>query len=127
MKRLALILLIGVYSLSTFGVNIKQFYCCGKLKSVSIIASANPDRPFKKDTNDGCCKTKYKSFKVKDCHLGSSDIVSPVNHYTDLVSFDYPFQKFISPSQKVDVINGCHAPPLHPGVPVYISACVFKV
>ena len=37
MKKAAVILLISIYTLSTFGFCLKEFYCCGKLKSITVI------------------------------------------------------------------------------------------
>lgn len=127
MKQVSLILLLTIYSLSIFGVSLKEFYCCGKLKSVSFaIADDSKDKCGKGDSKDGCCKTKYHFFKVKDKHLTSGELATPIKHYTDVVSFNPAYQSILLP-QPVEIINGSHAPPLHTGVPIYISNCVFRV
>ncbi|MDB5250270.1 MAG: hypothetical protein JWQ40_4664 [Segetibacter sp.] len=128
MKRIALILLICIYSASTFGVSLKEFYCCGKLKSVSLTLTRNgKDKCGIGDNNDDCCKTKYQLFKVKDKHLVSADVTTPVKHFVALNLF-FTSRKPISFVPGVIIVtNGSNAPPRYSGVPVYISNCVFRV
>lgn len=127
MKKIVLILLISIYSLSTFGVSLKEFYCCGKLKSVTVtLADDSKDKCGKGDNKDGCCKTKYQFFKVKDKHIATGELATLAKHFTVNVSFTPGYQSLLLPRQ-VAVINGSHAPPLYTGVPIYISNCVFRV
>lgn len=126
MKRTVLILLTCIYSLSTFGVSLKQFYCCGKLKSVTIsLAKDCRDKCSKGDNDDNCCKTKYQFFKVKDKHFASAQLA--VKHYASPISFKPSYQNVFFVSEPVNIINGRHTPPLYSGVPIYISNCVFRV
>ena len=78
------------------------------------------------DNNEGCCKTKYQFFKVKDKHLTTGEFTTPAKYFTDVVSFNPTYQTIFL-SQLVEIINGSHAPPFHTGVPIYISNCVFRV
>lgn len=127
MKKIVLIILISIYSLSAFGVSLKEFYCCGKLKSITVIvADEGKDKCGKADSKDGCCKTKYQFFKVKDKHLTTVDLTTPVKHFTDIVFFKSIYQSLLLP-HRVQVISGSLSPPLHTGVPIYISNCVFRV
>lgn len=127
MKKIVLILLISIYSLSAFGVSIKEFYCCGKLVSVTVVvADEGKDKCGMGDNNEGCCKTKYQFFKVKDKHLTTGEFTTPAKYFTDVVSFNPTYQTIFL-SQLVEIINGSHAPPFHTGVPIYISNCVFRV
>ncbi len=123
MKRTSLILLICIYSFSTYGVSLKKFYCCSNLNSVSVTLA---DDAKDKCSKDGCCKTKYKFFKVNDKHLANSELFTSVKYYTDLFSFTPSYQSISFPKQ-VDIFNDCHAPPLYLGVPIYISNCVFRI
>jgi hypothetical protein len=69
-KRIAVILLVIIYSASVYGVTINKFYCCGKLASVSLSA----DHQCKSDgkaVGSACCKTIKESFKVKDNHFSA--------------------------------------------------------
>jgi hypothetical protein len=121
MKKIALIFLISIYAFSTTGISLKGFYCCDKLKSVRLtLADYGKDK-------DGCCKTKYQSFKIKDTHAAADAITAPVLHYALIHSFDPVFQTpaFISP--QAIITNNGHAPPLYNGIPVYISNCIYRI
>ena len=129
MKKGAVILLLLIYSMSTFGVSLKEFYCCGKLKSVSIvIADIEKDKCNKAAKEEGCCKTKYQYFKIKDTHFSTVYLTAPLKYYTDLHPLTFSPQLISFNSPATDVINRGNAPPLlHPGVRVYISNCVFRI
>lgn len=128
MKKIVLILLISIYSLSTFGVSLKEFYCCGKLKSVTLtLANEGKEKCGKGDSKNGCCKTKIQSFKVKDSHLAAAHLATPLKYYTELYNFTTSLQPVAFANCEAEVTNGSHAPPLYRGVPVYISNCVFRI
>ena len=127
MKKIAAILLVLIYSMSTFGVSLKEFYCCGKLKSVSItFADTRKGKCNEAAKEEGCCKTKYQYFKVKDNHLTTTHATAPLKYYTDLYFSAASFQS-ISFTHVTGETNLSHAPPLHQAVPVYIAKCVFRI
>ena len=128
MKKFALILLICIYSLSTVGFSLKEFYCCGKLKSVTVaLAQDTKQKCSKGDEKSGCCKTKYQYFKVKDNHRASAHVATALNSFSELHTITPSYQSISIATQEIDVINGNHAPPLYTGVPTYISNCVFRI
>lgn len=128
MKKFALILLICSYSLSTVGFSLKEFYCCGKFKSVAVaLAPDTKQKCSKGDEKSGCCKTKYQYFKVKDNHLASAHVATPLNCFSELHTIVPSYQSISFVTLEIDVINGNHAPPLHTGVPIYLSNCVFRI
>ena len=127
MKKVALILLICSYSLATMGFSLKEFYCCGKLKSVSLVLTPSKKQTCNKGDGSGCCDNKYQFYKVKDNHLSGKAVDIPLNYFTDLDLFTSEFQSISFVTQAIDVINGSHAPPLYTGVPIYISKCVFRI
>ena len=128
MKKITAILLLSLYSLSTLGVSLKSFYCCGNLKSVTV--SITQDEQQKCATDDGtsdCCKTKYQFFKVKDNHVTADIISTPVLHFIYLHLFTPAFQ-FINYSSEEDyAANLSNGPPLLHTVPDYIFNCVFRI
>ncbi|MDN3583978.1 HYC_CC_PP family protein [Mucilaginibacter flavus] len=86
MKRIAVILLVIIYSASVYGVTINKFYCCGKLTDISVSANY-VSKSDSKAVGSGCCKTVKENFKVKDNHFsaktdltlkGSFALVTPV-------------------------------------------------
>src|SRR3954469_57946 len=128
MKKAALILLILIYSMSTFGIGLKEFYCCGKLTSVSItLLDTGKEKCKKGDSKDDCCKSKYQFLQVKDKHFASVHPSLPYKNSIELASTTSSFHTVSLIPQEIDVINGSHAPPLYQGIPIYISNCVFKI
>lgn len=125
MKKVALILLLCIYALFSVGVSFKAFYCCGELKYIS--ASFTDIGTSKTGKDDGCCKTSYQYFKVKDTHLASGDFSLPEKNAVDLPLFSTLYQTTSFLSLDIHIINGSHAPPLYTGIPVYISNCVFLI
>ncbi len=127
MKKVVLILLICSYSLATMGFSLKEFYCCGKLKSVTVALTPNKKQPCNKGDGSGCCDNKYQFYKVKDNHFSGKDVDISLKYFTDLNFFISEVQQILFASRKIHVINGSHAPPLYTGVPIYISNCVFRI
>ena len=129
MKKIASILLILVYSLATFGVGLKEFYCCGKLKSVGVaFADFGKDKSCKGDNGDeGCCKTRYHYHKVKDNHLATDCTATQAKLTIDLHLHAISVQPIVLGLGQIAVINGIHAPPFDRQVPIYISNCVFRI
>ena len=128
MKKIALILLTIIYALSSFGIGIKQFYCCGKLKftSISFVQDAK-ERCSKGNERSGCCKTKYQSLKVKDTHITADAINNPVKYFSAAIIFNSSFENAALAQQQPVVSNPSHAPPLHNGLPIYILHCVYRI
>lgn len=128
MKKAVLILLICVYSLATMGFSLKQFYCCGELKSTSLSLMQDAKQKCAKgNEKNGCCDNKYQSFKVKDKHITADKVSSPAKHFVDLHLYTPSFHDIIFASQKTIIGYRSNAPPLYIGVPIYIYNCVFRV
>lgn len=128
MKKISLILLTAIYSLSTLGIGVKQFYCCGKLKSTDItfVQKDSKDK-CGKGSMGGCCQTKFKSLKVKDTHIAADGISNPVKHFTNLHLFAPSFGVTVLANEPTPIANSSHAPPAHYGIPVYILNCNFRI
>lgn len=125
MKKIAVILLICVYSLATMGFSLKQFYCCGSLKTVSLSLSGGAKSHSGKN---GCCKTTYQFFKVNQNHIAADQINSPANH-SFLIDFFFTSatEEMFLPSRELYIANKSHAPPRYNGVQCYLSNCVFRI
>ncbi len=128
MKKITVILLLSIYSISTLGLSLKSFYCCGKLKSVTVtLAQDEQQKCAMDDGTSDCCKIKYQFFKVKDNHFVADHVSSPVKHFVELNLFTSTFQIVNYPSEQINVANNSNAPPLIHGVPDYIFNCVFRI
>lgn len=129
MKKIAAIFLLTVYSLTTLGIGIRQFYCCGKLKSTNItFVQEAKEKCGKSDAMKGCCKTKFHSLKVKDSHVVADGITGFVKHFSELYVATPSFEVKSVANEPAIVANTSHAPPskLH-GVPIYILNCTYRI
>ena len=129
MKKIILILLICSYSLATMGFSLKEFYCCGKLKTVSLaIETTTTEKCSKGDsTSDDCCQTKYQFFKVKDNHVSAAKTILQ-GSFVSILDTQFPaLQDGSFSCIKENTSYQSNAPPLHNGVPVYLSNCVFII
>lgn len=128
MKKNSAILIVLIYFISVSGIGLKEFYCCGKLKSVTIALIDNKEEKCSKGTHiEGCCKSKYQLLKVNDKHFASFYSVLPFKISAEPLSYLISFQPTIFSTCRIAVINGSHAPPIYPGVPIYKSNCVFRI
>lgn len=128
MKKVTLILLITLYSLSTVGLSLKEFYCCGKLKSISVtLVRETKQHCSKGSETGGCCDNQYHFYKVKDNHFAGDDLSIPVKHFTELSVFTPSFQQELFASQLINIGNRTNAPPILNRVPDYIFNCVFRI
>ena len=127
-KRLILILLISIYTSATFGIGVRSFYCCNKLKSTTFVFKpTSTEKCNGKQATGKCCQTKYQLFKVKDTHVVSGDITSPVKHFTDLQLYIPSFQITAFAELQINAPYYSNAPSLHNGLPLYIFHCVYRV
>lgn len=129
MKKSAVISLIFIYALATMGFSLKEFYCCGKLRTVSITIADDGTSKCNKgdDSKDGCCKSKFQYFKIRDNHVVADQIINPAAYFSDLhLSIPY-FQNISFASPDSVITYRSNAPPLYSGIPVYISNCVFRI
>lgn len=84
MKKIAVILLTLIYSVSVYGVTINKFYCCGKLADVSLTTISHSKMDSKVDDNT-CCKTIKTNIKVKDNHISAPTGLSLKNSFALII------------------------------------------
>lgn len=128
MKRIVLILLISIYTTATFGIGVKQFFCCYQLKSTSIAFAPSIEKKCGMDDKmDNCCKTKYTYCKVKDTHFGKSSFKGLDNNF-----YIVSVQPFVAINQFTEQIFAAVAynsnpPPLQQAIPIYKLDCSFRI
>jgi len=129
MKKGLTILFLLLYGLSVFGIGLKEIYCCGKLKTVTVVVTVNDKHKCNKNhEHKGCCQSKYHYFKVKDNHLSTVATPIAVKSSVEIHSFDLSlWQPCFNSFQPKSVVNGSHAPPLHNGIPIHIYNCVYRI
>ena len=127
MKKILSILLIIIYSSAVFGMSVKEYYCCGKLSSVSV--SFNTAGKIDEPKKGGCCKTKFHVSKVKENHIASDAVAFNTKHFshTDfIIPYTIDICRFTG-SLPVKA-NAIHGPPLvYDSTPIYIYNCVFRI
>ena len=82
MKRILVITLLISYSIASFGVNLNYYYCCGKLKTVSVAVNTE-EKTYKTKTSKGCCENKKVSLKLK---IDQKNSDQTTYHFTAQVS-----------------------------------------
>lgn len=95
MKRILIIAILITYAISSFGVSINYFYCCGKLKTVSFTHDTK-EKNCKSKSGKGCCKNETVIVKLNADQKNS-----------DQTSFQFAsaVTATISPATYYDVIN----------------------
>ena len=128
MKKITAILLLSLYSLSTLGLSLKSFYCCGDLKSVTVSITQDEKKQCSNgDDKTDCCKTKYQFLKVKDSHVTADLVNTPDLHFFDFHLIYGSFQAINYSSRNTYISHLSNAPPLLYSVPDYIFNCVFRI
>jgi hypothetical protein len=124
-KRIAVILLLFIYSVSVYGVPINKFYCCSKLAYVGLFAKSI-NCPKKNKTDPSCCKSTKQVYKVKDSHLS----VNAGSSNTNLIALTTPVYVIGTPTRGVIVMAistyNIHAPPAQVGL-LYIFYCDYRI
>ncbi len=128
MKKITVIFLLIIYSLSVVGLGVRQFYCCGKLKSTTVtFVQEVKVKCSSSNAMKDCCKTKYKSFKVKDSNFGTDGIAGFVKHFTSLHLITPIVYQIPLSGQPVIVAIENHSPPINNSVAIYLRNCVFLI
>jgi len=88
MKKCLLILILLSYSIASFGVSLNYFYCCGKLKTVTITKTTAAEKCTGNKKKD-CCKNKKVHIQLKTDQqqntVSTFNFASPIilNHHFD--------------------------------------------
>jgi len=127
MKKVAAILLLCIYSFAIMGFNLTEFYCCGKLKSISFTLVASQKNHCTDLNNDNdCCKTKIRFFKVNDGHFSPPVSATAFNHFIQITGCPgNPNNKLLA--TLVAASTSIHSPPLLPQVAIYKINCVYRI
>ncbi|WP_074237707.1 hypothetical protein [Chitinophaga niabensis] len=123
MKKVLLILLICVYAISTFGVSIKEFHCCGQLKSVGISYIT----VLHNNANSDCCETTHHFYKITTSHLAAKHVKKPVKPVTDQTFSLYPSGITFTIPRLSSYTNTTRAYPVPFKAPIYTRHCVFRI
>ncbi|WP_184550981.1 HYC_CC_PP family protein [Mucilaginibacter sp. FT3.2] len=126
MKRIAVILLLLIYTVSVYGITINKFYCCGKLASISLSVSSASKSACKAISGSDCCKTVKANFKVKDNHVSAKTDINLKNSFALVIPvFSIPALAERITLKKVIGYNS-QAPPVQ-HYPLYILYSNYRI
>jgi hypothetical protein len=125
-KRIAVILLLLIYTASVYGITIDKFYCCGKLASVSLSVSSASKSDCKATSGSDCCKTVKANFKVKDNHVSAKTELTLKNSFALVIpEFSIPALAERITLKEVSAYNS-QAPPVQ-RAPLYILYSNYRI
>lgn len=128
MKRVTAICLLLLYSLTLVGLGVKQFYCCGKLKEVSVgLASATKHECDMEKVHKGCCETAFKTLKVEDSHFSAAHVNVPATFFFTLLNVQLHSWSAEPVTELPYQFNYGNGPPLYSIIPGYILNCIYRV
>ena len=113
-KKLTIIAILVFYSLAAFGVSLNYFYCCGKLKEVSVKLNppVNHNCPMKGEGGKDCCKNEKVDLKISaDQNISQQIVFEPLVVGDALVLNDFELsQQLFSQQYRAYTLN--RPPPL---------------
>lgn len=125
MKKVLTILLLMIYTAASFGFSVKQFYCCGQEKLVSLTLKQDLNEEYNQENEkEGGCEKQFHTLS----HPTSAKISNSSKYPADLLLIFGAFYKN-SPAafQYKSANNPANAPPLNIGVPIYIFNCIYRI
>ena len=127
LKKLAVILLLMVYGLSSSGMTIQFHYCCGKLKSIKLSPAGEKQCGMKhsmsKMLNKPCCNDKQVELKLKgDQRTEQAKFVFFTPDLPQKSEFIFTSEPLVAKT----IIPEIFAPPPLTD-PLYIFHCVYRI
>jgi len=103
MKKFIVLAVLMVYGFAAFGVSLNYFYCCGKLKEVSIQLNTPVDHKCPMKGGIDCCKNKKVEAKISADQNFSQQISFEPLDFSLLVSdvYSIDFQKPVFENQYI--------------------------
>ena len=128
MKKFAVLLFALLYLVSSSGLAISTFYCCGKYKESYIFKANVLSNKCKGNKLPGCCKTKTVLVKVKDSHSPAQELKFAPNNFTlQLFAIAVVSVQSLFNSEESTTFAFIHAPPFKSKSPVYLSNNNFRI
>jgi len=128
-KKLIILLVTFCYLLSVTGAKIDKFYCCGKLKKISIYFKPELSKSCnKKKGMKGCCQYAETFYKVKDTHQSALYTSAPAPFSTEIICDYSQYNYIITQYQSLAKINYANGPPPLLSQPsIYIRNCNYRI
>lgn len=131
MKKALSILLLLLYTMTSFGFSVKEFYCCGQLSTVSFSVQQNVNEKYSRHSEKkSCCENQLNTLQVNDTHILSGQSAGQVKHLANLFLStlgNYYHTPVLTGIERVSINNPTHAPPIYGEVPIYIFNCTYRI
>ncbi len=118
-KLVILALVVLIYSVASTGLLVKAHYCCGDLKSISLVTPKSCCG--KSEKSKGCCHNETKYFKVKDKQIQGDESFNESPALAAMLPIEFNIHSNTVFSEKE--ISGSKIydpPPLHLKTPLFI-------
>jgi hypothetical protein len=127
MKKVAILLLLSIYAVASFGISLNAYYCCGKLKAVTVSFIQQKDAKCMGGAGPSCCNTKHRSFKIHDSHIATPAAFHFHGPFiADLSTITKPEIQFFAGTLE-NGTNKVHDPPLLSSCPLYTLHCQYRI
>jgi hypothetical protein len=127
MKKAAVILIMLMYGLSSFGITVHIHYCCGKIDAVNLSPVKKDNCPVKdKAAGRKCCDDRQIELKIKDSYSKYSEVKTwfkPLQNEKESLPVTL-IEKPVSPVQLTCYSNT--SPPYAP-VPLHKLYCIYRI
>jgi len=129
MKKILATILLILYLMPTFGLNVTVHYCFGKIASVSLGSSAtNQCVCGIKKTTRSCCIDKNFTFQVDDNQIKTQNCVISINKSLGIKALNPISFKFEQLNFSLVVFkHNFYHPPNKAILPLYILNQVFRI
>ena len=126
LKKLAIVIIMMVYGLSSTGAIVHLDYCCGKLSNISLSPVEKKDGCHKdKMEGKSCCDSKQLQLSVK----GEQEILQKAGHVTIASLPPYFLNEvnlFFNGAKAVNTSS--NGPPLYfSSPPLFVQHCIFRI
>lgn len=126
MKKLIVFAILIGYSVASFGIGFNYFYCCGKLKSVTVRVNVE-DKDGGNKTSKGCCNHKKVILKLKLAQKGTNSV--SYQFHPPLSVATIPGDSYISSTSLAELKTSSlylHSPPKRM-TSFNVLYCVFRI
>lgn len=130
MKKIAVILLLVIYSSSTVRATVHLHYCMNELVGWSLVHSDKDKKCGKcgmKEKKGGCCKDEHKQIKITADHQQKNFSVDFSNTFFLGAVPSFFNIPVVLISSIIEIYPTCHAPPDIVNTRLYILHCVYLI
>jgi hypothetical protein len=126
MKKCLLFMIMLVYGLSSSGMSVKLYYCCGKLERITFSSKFETTCAGKEKTSvTECCDKKEVDLKVKADQEPTSKQVNFVSSHVITTAFQVTAQAVHLSEARLNPFG--NGPPLSSPLPLFIKNSVFRI